>query len=475
MSAAEAVCRHHRSAPAGWACDRCGKKLCEECVYEEPVQHTSFIGCVHCGAPVGPLRIHRDHLPFGTRVLKAWSYPLRLGGLASMVAMALIVGPMRWGFGVAPLFLKPFMFGMWLGSFWGYVMHLVRRNAVGDHGFSGPEFRDFWGSLLNPAIKGTIATAFVWVPTLVYVMFLRKAGFTGLHRDPLLWLIGIAGVVYGPMALLMASAESSVFTILNPVFVFGYISKIGRDYWVAVGWLAALALVGVLTYVLSAVISTTLIPYPVIGPFFGEVLTSYPPLVMAYILGALLYVRGDRVEYGLASDYYVDARPDLKPKGRNPGAPEKVAVGDGAPAELPTDVAADGLGHAFTKGRAVSLEPEGADAVTAAIAESRLDDALTHYRTLNADDLKRVAAEHHVAVGQKAASSGDFTLAVNALKAAATNAEDPSAPKAFVILARIYGERLNDAATAKKLFHHVATRYPATQAGAFAKQQLSKS
>ena len=89
------------------------------------------------------------------------------------------------------------------------------------------------------------------------------------------------------------------------------------------------------------------------------------------------------------------------------------------------------------------------------------------------ENLASLPAASHVAVGQKAAAVGDYPLAVRALKQVAQlTPEDPLAPRACVILARLYGERLGDEASALKLYRHVAGRYPGTDAARFAQSRL---
>lgn len=456
-------------------CEHCDEQLCALCVFDNQSGHTHFTSCVRCELPAKKLKAHRSGVPFGRRVRGAWTYPLRLDGLLSMVAMGLIVGLLRWGFKVAFLPMKPFMLGLWAGSFWSYVMHLIRQVAIGENDFSAPEFRDVTTSIVLPGVRGIVATALIWAPAVIYVWFFRAQGTVGMWKDPLLWLIGIAGVFYGPMAIIMAATGTGLIGILNPVWVFGNAARLGRDYWVAVAWLFPVFVVSVLSYGVAFVVIPRWISFPLVGDLISETITSYTPFVMAYILGSLLYVRGDVLGYGRSEDYYEDLDPTAEPKGQKPA---KLLPGEEGPrpvihaVENPPATDSDGYGHAYTPSAALDLEPEPLDALQSAVAEQRLDDAIKAYGKLTSDELRRVSAELHVAVGQKAASSGDYPLAVNALKAAAANARDPAAPKACIILARIYRERLGDDASAQKLFRHVLSRYPETPAAEFAKKAL---
>jgi hypothetical protein len=75
--------------------------------------------------------------------------------------------------------------------------------------------------------------------------------------------------------------------------------------------------------------------------------------------------------------------------------------------------------------------------------------------------------------GQAAAARGDFDTAVRALRAAATEVPDhPIAPRACILLARIYSERLDDSVKGDELYRYVMKRYPSTSAAAFAERKL---
>ncbi|MBI5479488.1 MAG: hypothetical protein HY906_11560, partial [Deltaproteobacteria bacterium] len=79
----------------------------------------------------------------------------------------------------------------------------------------------------------------------------------------------------------------------------------------------------------------------------------------------------------------------------------------------------------------------------------------------------------HVAVGRAAAAAKEYHLAGRALRAAADEApDDPEAQRAWVLLARVYADKLGDAARARQIYGYVLERYPGTEAAAFARAQL---
>jgi tetratricopeptide (TPR) repeat protein len=280
----------------------------------------------------------------------------------------------------------------------------------------------------------------------------------GALQDPVLYLIALAGVLYAPMALMVAAAGGNVLQMLNPVAVVGHAVRLGRDYLIALAAMVPLAA----AYAALSMVSWALkkIPFPPLLPaWVGETLTLYPVTVAAIILGQLLHVRGDSIDYGHPEEYLEPVIPGAVPRGpafqRPAHAP--VAVAGVEPVEPRAEAA---------------QERDLASELTACVQRDDLDGAVQMYTRVHDAELWRLPGEVHVAVGQRAAAKGDYALAVKALKQVAQDEVDPVAPKACVILARLYGERLGDPATAEKLYRHVIARFPDTQAAQFARSKL---
>lgn len=454
-------CSKHPRSIAPWRCVGCGLQLCEECAYIHQVGPAQVIACSSCGEMAAELKVHRSTTSLLQRIPRAMARPLNRNSLFTMAAAAAVVGIMGWltVHTIGPLVL--FSFIMTMGVFWGYLLLVIRSASQSADGDLEPaELTDFFQDLLGPAMKGTLATAVVWGPAGAF-MFLRPGGVPGALQSPLFWLIVLAGVLYAPMALMVAAAGGSVLQMLNPVAVVWQAVRLGRDYLMA---LAAMVPVAG-AYVALSVLAWALrkIPFPPLLPaWLGETLTLYPPTVGAIILGQLLYVRGDAIEYGRAEDYLEPVAPGATPRGppfRRPGA-SAVEV-----AELVEPARGDEPLVAGTGG-------DLGAALAACVQREDLDGALQLYVQVQDGERWSLPGEVHVAVGQRAAAKGDYALAVKALRQVAQNDVDPVAPKACVILARLYGERLGDLATAEKLYRHVIARYPDTPAAQFARTKL---
>ncbi|OJT22795.1 hypothetical protein BO221_23575 [Archangium sp. Cb G35] len=461
-------CQYHPRAAAGWFCPACDAKLCPDCAVVESVASTDLLSCARCGGAVEEWKVHRSHTPVTRRLLEAWLYPLKKSGLMALLAVGAVVALSRGVAGILPFLVGLIPLAIWLGSFWGSLFWIVRSTAMGAEHFTAPDFHDFHHDLVRPAIRGTVATALIWVPAILFSLLVEDLDLP----DALFWVVVVlASALYAPMALIIAATGESTLSLLNPFKVIGISKRLGSGYLTVAAWMVPLAVVhGVLMLVAAQVYSLSI---PLVASVLAEAISLYVPFVMARMLGLLLYVHGDRVGYGIESEFYEPALPGVKPRGKKRAArvPAQAQPEAQQPAPRP---------------RFIELEPEPAPRpaavpepeplevqVVKAVETNALDRALELYRRLP-ENLASLPAASHVAVGQKAAAAGDYPLAIRALKQVAQlSPEDPLAPKACVILARLYGERLGDAASAQKLYRHVVGRYPGTDAARFAQSRLT--
>lgn len=458
-------CQYHSRAAAGWFCPDCDAKLCPDCAVLESVASTDLLSCARCGGAVEELKLHRSHASFTRRLMGAWSYPLGKSGLMALLAVGAVVALSR---GISSLL--PFVPGfihliIWLGSFWGSLFWIVRSTAMGAEHFTAPDFQDVHHDLVSPAIRGTVATALIWVPA---ILFMWNAGKME-HSDIVFGVMVLATVLYAPMALIFAATGEGTLSLLNPIKVIGVGVRLGSAYLVVAAWMVPLALLHLVLRAVAAKVSSLSIP--LVPSVLGEMISLYIPFVTARMLGLLLYVHGNRVGYGVDSEFYEPALPGVKPRGKKRAAR--------VPAQEQPEVS-----RPEPRPRFIELEPEPAPRpattpeplevqVVKAVETNALDRALDLYRRLP-EQLPPLPAASHVAVGQQAAAMGDYPLAVRALKQVAQlTPEDPLAPRACIILARLYGERLGDGASAQKLYRHVVGRYPGTDAARFAQSRLT--
>ena len=84
-----------------------------------------------------------------------------------------------------------------------------------------------------------------------------------------------------------------------------------------------------------------------------------------------------------------------------------------------------------------------------------------------------IPAEAMLAIGQAAATEGDYPFAISVLESIpAHHGADPTSAKALVIAGRIHAERLGDDPKARALFQRVVEGFPGTEAARFAQGRL---
>ncbi|MBN1210006.1 MAG: hypothetical protein JXB05_34460 [Myxococcaceae bacterium] len=470
-------CKRHPSAPAGWSCQDCQASLCQDCVCVKRAQSAEYLTCALCGGVAARLMLHRARIPLARRLRSVWRFPFTSTGLPFVLALSTFLALAWWGAQATFLLLKFLPAMMYLGAFWAAFFAIVRASAAGARDLEAPDFHDLSTHVIAPALRGLAATAVLWLPLLLYWIYRHDlleslAPVTEDPRfyvdgtadaataprnplgDPVLWLILAAGFAYVPMVLILAASGSGMFRMLNPLYVIGGALRLGKDYGVAVGALGVLLIPYVLSKLLASwVLSLNLF---LLSRVVAELLITLVPVMMAHVLGLLLYVRGDVVGYGMASDYLEPALPGAQPRAQPAPLHQPLprATAEPPPDDTPTI--------------------DGVAALATAVAAQDATQALSLYPSLRDPRLsKQVAPEHHLFVGQSAATLGRYALAVQALEAAADVAPDgPIAPRALVLMARLYAERLQEPARADSIYRYVVHRYPNTDASRFAQAHL---
>ena len=388
--------------------------------------------------------------------------------------MAIMLFLRKWTF----FGLKGFCSALAWGSFWAYVFKAIRTSALGDDEVHTPDFSDFFNDLVVPAIRGTAGTALSWLPSLLYLLYVKDLTLFELldfksFDDPVLWSVFAVSLIYVPMALLVGATGGGVLRMLNPILVVAYILRMGVDYWIA--WLAIGVLTGV--YLVLNLVSALLaqLPIPFLAPWLARFLVTYPPFAMANVLGLLLYVRGDRVDYGLPEEYQMEILPGAQPRGQLPVAAQPVEAAAPQRSYAPISLEDDQPASAVPKAP-INAETTPAEAIRAAVEKGDWAKATDLFAA--AADLKPdcLAPNCYFGLAQEAAKRGNYRLAVRALQALMKSAPDDAvAPRACLLLARIYSERLSDRPTAERVFRHLLQRYPNSSAAQVAQNYLARA
>jgi len=431
-----------------------------------------LVACGHCGGTAQPLLIHRGVVSLARRLRGAWRQPFTASGLQLLTALSLSLALLAWMTRTAFLLARAPLLMLYGGVFWAAFFGRVRASARGDTSLESPDFNDVFQDALVPGLRGLAAFVIVWAPALGYALlahqdtgarmdlfgwFLQWNIPPALLADPVFWLLALAGALWLPMALLMMAAGHPPWAPLDPRLGWRMLQGLGRDYWVATGALAVLAVLHAAAHVVA--LGLRALDLAIISQVLAEAVTLVAPLLAAHVLGLLLYVRGDGVGHGVARDYLEPVLGTTRPlQGVAP-------LGGMMPTARTPEVATAATQAQETSSRLADL--------AGAVEARDVPRAMALYAELGNLPALRIPPAHHLFVGQVAATEGNFPLAVQALERAADVApDDPTAPRALVMLARVLGERMNDAARAEEVYRYVLHRYPDTNAARFASERV---
>jgi hypothetical protein len=190
---------------------------------------------------------------------------------------------------------------------WAYVFALVRSTGEGarsvlpsDSVSEGPE------DLLKPAFRGIAAAGWLWIPSAFYLerryeFISGGAPILEIARDPVLWLLPLAGVPSLPIAAIAAATEVALIDLFNPVFLARAVSRIGPDYWRGVASIGALCLgAGVLQILVARLAGEGFVAAVLRG-----LALSYACFAGARAAGSILYLHGHAIGWGDESAYQV--------------------------------------------------------------------------------------------------------------------------------------------------------------------------
>ncbi|QDE67712.1 hypothetical protein BHS09_12370 [Myxococcus xanthus] len=467
-------CQRHRTAVAGWRCERCNETLCPDCVVGRRAQTVELVACERCGDVAQTLLTSRSRVSVAQRLKGAWRYVFTPSGLQVMVAVSVFLAALRWLVELAISFSALIPLTIYGGVFWGTFFTLARDSARGEMALRSPDYRDYFHDAVLPGLRGVVTFAIVWMPAFLYVTVLRPllqegrsalgAWIRGLDTpglltvDPVLIGLLLLGVLWLPAALLITAARQPLLTLFDVPGTLRIVRRLGRDYTLVAGTLMGLGVLHLMTHGVALLLRV--LNLFVISRVLAEAVTLIIPFTAAHVVGLLLYTRGDALGYGLEQDYLGPVLGDAQPSRMVPPLREAGPI--------------PFTGAAATAAETGTSNDDPLEALAAAVNARDVPLAMSLYATVRQQSRLRVPPEHHLFVGQAAAVEGNFPLAVAALESAADTAPDePTAPRALVLLARVLGERMHDAPRAEEVYRYVLHRYPDTAAARFASERVA--
>ncbi len=321
-------CSTHPGYRAGWRCTVCDRALCPQCASEKrmPNVGSAISICVHCGGFAPPIVRRKRISNYLT------SLPTFIGNLFTMEGMANLVGIGLVLF--AANFFRPIKFAIFVT----YMFHVIKTAASGSEKLPDPaDFTSVW-ELVMPVIRYIVAMTYIWLPMAI---FLYSAGIdweavlvdgpSAIPITPIPLIIIAAGILYFPIALIVAGISESVFSVLDLTIGFRILWRLPFQYLGA----AALAYVFYgAGFLFSFGASTALssidywVPW-LFASYIVSIISLVFSLIPAWILGRFIYQNHE--QFGLM----------LKGQGEELEWPDAVAIGqtsaDGSVGRRPMD------------------------------------------------------------------------------------------------------------------------------------------
>lgn len=468
----ELRCSAHR-AVAGWQCTACHQPLCPDCAAYKYVPPAKLLVCALCGELAEPLLRERvEKEPLSQQLPEAFRFPLRGDGPALWLGLTMFVWAASYAGPLAVLVA-------WLLSL-GTYFAVIRAAASGHDALELSDFRDPLTSMMLPAARFAVAMLPAWGGVVVAV-------FT--DNTSWLWLAVLLSVVWAPVNLIAAARDAHLLSMLDPRQVFGAVSRVGGDYLTYLGALGAVGMLWLLARVVSGAVLHSALYFPFITPLLMQALVVYPVLIAARVAGLVLRRHPDA--FGSEHAERFDAvLGDTEPRGQPPVRESTL------PAHLPSAIElapppSQPAGHRFAAVEAsasghapphvapldVRLLPgigeQSAKEIRGAMRSGNVDAALDAFRATGLSCVDLLNVDELLWIGQTAGARIDYEAALLALEhAAKKDAPADAKGKAWVMLARLLGEKLERRDEASTWMRRVVNELPGTSAAAFAQKWL---
>lgn len=264
-------------------------------------------------------------------------------------------------------------------------------------------------------------------------------------------ILTLLGLLIAPMSLMASALKTPLRIAANPVVLAGYAAKLGRDYFM---------LVGFCLLALGAAFVTRVAAHLALGGFLASAVINVSGVFLAFAafrgIGLLVRARGSEIGYGGEESYLVPALGDAEPRWAPPEQPPEKPPEPKAPIEIAHDERPAGV-------------------VFSQLLAQGDQDGMIDLLGRGGKDVPHVmmSANSWMALAQKAWQLKNGKAAAVALKRCLdAEPEGPLAPRAWVLAARVYDEALGDKATSDKLLRELARRFPDSEQGKFAARKL---
>lgn len=467
-------CETHQ-AIAGWQCTGCERVLCPDCTAYKYVAPARLTVCVLCGELAEPLLQERTAKESLAQQLPgAFQFPLR--GDAPALWLGLTVFTWLASYAGA----SGIAWALSLGTYFA----MIRAAASGHDALELSDFRDPVTSMFLPTARFAIAMLPAWGGALAAI-------FTG--NTGWLWFAVLLTAVWAPVNLIAAARDAHLVAMLDPRRVVSAVLNIGGDYFAYLAGLTGAGALWFLALLISEGLRHSALYFPFITPLLTQALLVYPVMVMARIAGLVL--RRHPHAFGSEEvEKYESVLGDVQPRGVLPEKestlprhlPSEIELPPEAPPQLPQ------AGHRFAAmevSASAEAPPEvapldvrmlpglgeqSAREIRVAMRANNVDGALDAFRATGLSCVDLLNVDELLWIGQVAGARIDYESALLALENAAKKDAAPEVKgKAWVMLGRVLGEKLNRRDEATTWMKRVVNELPGTSAADFARKWLN--
>ncbi|EYF03660.1 hypothetical protein [Chondromyces apiculatus] len=268
------------SIDATYWCDTCQREI-PGTQAEEIRSGNGFVAvCSTCHRTLRATAADRTERPFVRVLASAFGYAFRPAILGSMAATVILA---------ALLALVPVAGGVFAAVVQvSYLFGVLRASSAGEEELTVAleDVSDFAG-FLAPLGRYLITLFLAALPAVLLAFGTRNPVLTGLGA--------LLGVVYLPAGLIVAAHGSGCLGPLNPAPAVQIIRAIPVPYTLTVGFVVVTGGLGVGLDLLGDAAAKALARVPLLPGFLQAMLTLLPAVIVARMLGLLVYEHGDEI------------------------------------------------------------------------------------------------------------------------------------------------------------------------------------
>ncbi len=289
-------CNYHPTKPAMWYCSSCEICFCSECITKRDIdgglnKKGAVYLCPKCSSLAEKMAVQNIVEPFWNRLPQIFLYPFTV---TSVVFILIIAGLMSLfsAPGILSIILLLFIFSIFLK----YCFTVLKNTAQGE--MSPPEIDEniitvdltltlkYWGLFILYGALGGFLFAF----SMRFAMSATPAAGIIMFFICLIILL----LVF-PASLIVLAVNESLLDAINPMVTVSMITRIGSSYFIMYFFLVTLlAAPGILGYFIQPVVPAILFA------FVASLVNCYYTIVAHHLMGYLILQHHEDIGYDVA-------------------------------------------------------------------------------------------------------------------------------------------------------------------------------